>query len=44
MFGRLKTERPESPEAKMPELENIPEAGIGYHIDAWWWLVALVLG
>jgi polar amino acid transport system permease protein len=44
MFGRLKTERPEPPEAKIPELENIPEAGIGYHIDAWWWLVALVAG
>ena len=44
MFGRLQTERPEPPETKVPELENIPEAGIGYHIDAWWWLVALVAG
>ena len=44
MFGRLKIERPEPPETTIPELENIPEAGIGYHIDAWWWLVALVAG
>ena len=41
MFSRRKTE---SPEFKVPELENVPEAGIGYHIDAWWWLVALVAG
>jgi polar amino acid transport system permease protein len=41
MFSRRKTE---SPEFKVPELENVPEAGVGYHIDAWWWLVALVAG
>jgi polar amino acid transport system permease protein len=39
MFTRRKSE---SPEFKVPELENVPEAGVGYHIDAWWWLVALV--
>jgi polar amino acid transport system permease protein len=41
MFTRRKSE---SPEFKIPELENVPEAGVGYHIDAWWWLVALVAG
>ena len=41
MFTRRKTE---PPEIKISELENIPEAGVGYHIDAWWWLVALVAG
>jgi polar amino acid transport system permease protein len=41
MFSRRKTE---SPEFKVPELENVPEAGVGYHIDAWWWLVVLVAG
>ena len=44
MFGRLKTEKTEPPEANIPGLQDIPEAGIGYHIDAWWWLVALVAG
>jgi polar amino acid transport system permease protein len=44
MFGRLKTERPEPTETNITELENVPEAGVGYHIDAWWWLVALVVG
>ena len=41
MFSRRKSE---SPEFKAPELDNIPEAGAGYHIDAWWWLVVLVAG
>jgi polar amino acid transport system permease protein len=41
MFSRRKSE---SPEFKAPEMENIPEAGVGYHIDAWWWLVVLVAG
>jgi polar amino acid transport system permease protein len=41
MFSRRKSE---STEFKVPELENVPEAGVGYHIDAWWWLVALVAG
>ena len=41
MFSRRKSE---SPEFKTPELDNIPEAGAGYHIDAWWWLVVLVAG
>ncbi|HJX36775.1 MAG TPA: amino acid ABC transporter permease [Dehalococcoidales bacterium] len=41
MFSRRKSE---SPEFKVPELENVPEAGVGYHIDAWWWLVVLVAG
>jgi polar amino acid transport system permease protein len=41
MFTRRKSE---PPEFKVPELENVPEAGVGYHIDAWWWLVALVAG
>ena len=41
MFSRRKSE---SPEFKSPELDNIPEAGAGYHIDAWWWLVVLVAG
>ena len=41
MFSRRKTE---SPEINTPELDNVPEAGLGYHIDVWWWLVALVAG
>ena len=41
MFSRRKLE---SPEFKAPDLDNIPEAGTGYHIDAWWWLVVLVAG
>ena len=41
MFSRRKSE---SPEFKAPDLDNIPEAGTGYHIDAWWWLVVLVVG
>ena len=41
MFSRRKSE---STEFKVPELENVPEAGVGYHIDAWWWLVVLVAG
>jgi polar amino acid transport system permease protein len=41
MFSRRKSE---SPEFKAPELDNIPEAGAGYHIDAGWWLVVLVAG
>ena len=41
MFTRRKTE---PTEPNIPGLENVPEAGIGYHIDAWWWLVALVFG
>jgi polar amino acid transport system permease protein len=41
MFTRRKME---STEPNIPGLENVPEAGIGYHIDAWWWLVALVVG
>ena len=39
MFTRRKAE---SSEINVNGLENVPEAGIGYHIDAWWWLVALV--
>ena len=41
MFTRRKAE---SSEINVNRLENVPEAGIGYHIDAWWWLVALVAG
>jgi len=41
MFSRRKTE---PPEINTPELDNVPEAGLGYHIDVWWWLVALVAG
>ncbi len=41
MFSRRK---PESPEINTHELDNVPEAGLGYHIDVWWWLVALVAG
>ena len=41
MFTRRKAE---SSEINVNGLENVPEAGIGYHIDAWWWLVALVAG
>jgi polar amino acid transport system permease protein len=25
-------------------LENVPGAELGYHMDPWWWLVALVVG
>jgi polar amino acid transport system permease protein len=41
MFTRHKAELSE---INVNGLENVPEAGIGYHIDAWWWLVALVAG
>jgi polar amino acid transport system permease protein len=41
MFSRRK---PESPEITTHELDSVPEAGLGYHIDVWWWLVALVAG
>ena len=41
MFTRRKAELSE---INVNGLENVPEAGIGYHIDAWWWLVALVAG
>jgi polar amino acid transport system permease protein len=41
MFTRRKTE---PSEINVTGLENLPESGAGYHIDAWWWLVALVAG
>jgi polar amino acid transport system permease protein len=43
MFSRRKTEETNT-NAAPPGLENIPETGAAYHIDAWWWLVALVIG
>jgi len=44
MFGRLKLKRRNHRKQTYLVLQDIPEAGIGYHIDAWWWLVALVAG
>lgn len=41
MFSHRK---PEPVVPNVAGLENVPEAGVGYHIDAWWWLVALVAG
>jgi polar amino acid transport system permease protein len=43
MFSRRKTE-PTDANLTPPGLANLPESGVAYHIDAWWWLVALVIG
>jgi polar amino acid transport system permease protein len=43
MFSRRKTESVTA-NTPPPGFNNLPEAGVAYHIDAWWWLVALVAG
>ena len=43
MFSRRKTE-PIDTSITPPGLANLPETGVAYHIDAWWWLVAAVVG
>jgi len=43
MFSQRKTE-PIDTSITPPGLSNLPETGVAYHIDSWWWLVAAVVG